>query len=142
MIQDLINRHIVAFGETGCYSSVICFDSPFIEISTCSDINFNSYRSADLGIFLASIETDKIAQMRPNLTKYSTLSNKNSIDSFSIFIDYSEYNKIDAGFSIATTTFICFTIIYLLSSFSKSINELIIVPIEYMLNLIRTKDFK
>lgn len=46
---------------------------------------------------------------------------------------------MDAGFSIATTTFICLTIVYLLSSFSTNINDLIIIPIERMLRLVRVE---
>lgn len=65
-----------------------------------------------------------------------------------IFLDYSQYNRIDAStplsiivFSIITTLFICLTIMYLLTSFSNNINELIISPIEKMLELVRNKDY-
>jgi hypothetical protein len=41
-----------------------------------------------------------------------------------------------------TTIFVCVTIIYLLASFSTNIGELIINPIEKMLNLVKSKEFK
>ena len=81
-----------------------------------------------------------ILLIKPNLTLQSTARSQDGGDQFSIFLDYSQYNSIDAGFSIATTTFICLTILYLLSSFSANINDLVIVPIERMLRLVRLRD--
>lgn len=77
-------------------------------------------------------------QIRPNLT----LQNGPHLSAISFFVDYAKYNSIDSAFSMATTVFICLTIIYLLSEFSNNINELVIIPIEKMLALIRVKDFK
>lgn len=40
---------------------------------------------------------------------------------------------------MVTTLFVCLTIIYLLTSFSNNIGQLIITPIEKMLQLVRSQ---
>jgi hypothetical protein len=59
-----------------------------------------------------------------------------------VVISYSDYNAIDSWFSIGKILFICFTIIYLLQSFNTNISELIVTPIEKMLEIIINPDKK
>jgi hypothetical protein len=117
----------------------ICVDSPFVELSSCVGVDFSGFRSADLGAFSQWVNVSAVLLAKPSLTLQSSLKSQNSGDSISIFVNYARYNAMDAGFSIATTTFICLTIIYLLSSFSGNINELVIIPIERMLRLVRVR---
>lgn len=137
----LIQMHIDGLQSTSVQAELICIDSPFEQISTCSGINFALFRTSDLGAFTQAINTSAILMAKPSLTLQSTLSSQNPGDSIIIFVNYSQYNSIDAGFSIATTTFICLTIIYLLGSFSGNINDLVIIPIERMLALVRARDY-
>ena len=119
----------------------MCIDSPFVEISTCSGIDFTMYRTSDLGAFTQVVNTSAVLKAKGNLTLQETLGSQNPGDSIIIFVNYSQYNALDAGFSIATTTFVCLTIIYLLGSFSGNINDLVIIPIERMLALVRARDY-
>ena len=76
---------------------------------------------------------DEILAYRPSLTK-------NSNDNFiTVIINYREFNKIDSIFSIVKIIFICLIIMYLLNSFNDHTSELIINPIEKMVEDIRSK---
>lgn len=137
----LIEMHTNGLQSASVQAELICIDSPFAQISTCSGVDFAVFRTSDLGAFAQAIDTSAVLRARPDLSLQSTLSSHNPGDSIIIFVNYSRYNSIDAGFSIATTTFICLTIIYLLGSFSGNVNDLVIIPIERMLALVRARDY-
>jgi hypothetical protein len=118
-ISQLVALQIASFDQLDTKATFICIDSPFAVLSTCSGIDLLQFRSADLGVFIQTLDVTAITQIRPNLSNYS---NQNIASSLAIFVNYQSYNSIDSGFSIATTTFICLTIIYLLSEFSSNIN--------------------
>lgn len=54
-INSLVSKNIGTFSELGIYSDILCFDTPFNEISLCPVSDFSTYRTNDLGMFNCQI---------------------------------------------------------------------------------------
>lgn len=90
-------------------------------------------RLTDIGISEYEVNIGKIIKVRPDI-----VTNENEA-SITIIINYYNFNKLDSIFSIIKIIFICLIIMYLLNSFNEHTNELIIEPIEKMVEQIKTK---
>jgi hypothetical protein len=67
-INQLIDIQSKNFPNSGVLSDIICIDTPFDQISPCSSVNFDSFRTSDLGVFYQAFNATEIRAIRPNLT--------------------------------------------------------------------------
>ena len=115
------------------YSTIIIFETPFAEMSSHNAESIDSLRITDIGISESEVDVEEILARRPSLSR-------NGNDNFiTVIVDYREFNKLDSIFSMVKIIFICLIIMYLLSSFNEHTSELIINPIEKMVEEIRSK---
>ena len=95
----------------------------------------SNQRLEDMQTSILAIDTSQILQLRPDLSLRSDEWGSTGV--LSAVINVQSYNRKDAYFSMARTIFICIILIVLLHYFSEDINELIVEPIEKMMNEVR-----
>ncbi len=96
-INTLIDGNIKNFGDLGVISDILCFDTPFDQISFCPISDFSTYRTNDLGMFNQEVNVTEILSLRPELTVKDSQLSSMSENQIVVFLDYSRYNRLDAG---------------------------------------------
>ncbi len=111
---------------------IIQYITPFNELPYYNAVDINTLRDSDLLSSSQLIDVNVIAASRPTLTLRDQLTDKES-SQISVILNQKQYNSILAYFSIAKTLFICLVLLLLMQLFANDINELLVEPIEGMM---------
>ena len=112
---------------------IIQYTSPFNELPYLNSIDLSVLRDEDLLSSSQTIDTAAILAARPGLTLRSSSSSTSDLTSLNVILDQNQYNRKLALFSLAKTFFICLILLILMHLFSKSIDSLLVEPIESMM---------
>jgi hypothetical protein len=126
----LINQDINNFKNE--LDFIIQYITPFNELPYYNAVDINTLRDSDLLSSSQLIDVNVIAASRPTLTLRDQLTDKES-SQISVILNQKQYNSILAYFSIAKTLFICLVLLLLMQLFANDINELLVEPIEGMM---------
>ena len=112
---------------------LVYFSTPFIELIWVKDDIYDDLRLGDTIASTETVDGTYIMSIKPGLNN-----NPNTDNVTIIAVLNGKYlSDLSAYFSIATTIFICAVIGLLLHYFTKDIDDLVIQPIEQMMEKVR-----
>ena len=92
---------------------------------------------SDFIVSFYNITIENIAQTRPDLTMRSNMTDELEKTSLFCILNQASYSTSQSYMSLARTFFICSLLICLLYYFNKDIEELIVQPIEQMMEKLK-----
>ena len=127
----LVDSTIAKFANAD--NPIVQYTSPFQELPLIENVDMNTLRNDDLLSSSQEIDVTLILAARPSLTLRTDTIDSTELNSLTAILDQSNYNTIEAAFSMGKTLFVCLVLLALMALFSNDIDTLLVEPIEGMM---------
>lgn len=102
-------------------NSIIYFSTPFNELQSYIDPNFNDFRVSDYVVSALVVNTSTIMAVRPELSLNASVIDPTLSTTFLAMLNDRSYNQNQSYLNISKTLFVCLMLVILLHFFNNDI---------------------